>query len=188
MNDLKSPQNCNCANKGQSKQSRTSGGRRTSNRNDSVPAFSPAKTQSQTIFISDHGPEPYAANIRQATLQNQNFRTAFWTGTHLQMTLMLIPPGGEIGLEVHPEVDQFLYIEMGQGMFRGGNRQDTLNLQANVSENSGIFVPAGTWHNVINTQGVPLKLFSIYAPPQHPSGTVHHTKAEAEAAESIAKV
>jgi len=186
LNDLK--QNCNCANKGQSKQSRTSGGRRTSNRNDSVPAFSPAKTQSQTIFISAHGPEPYAANIRQATLQNQNFRTAFWTGTHLQMTLMLIPPGGEIGLEVHPEVDQFLYIEMGQGLFRGGNRQDTLNLQANVSENSGIFVPAGTWHNVINTQGVPLKLFSIYAPPQHPSGTVHHTKAEAEAAESIAKV
>lgn len=130
-------------------------------------------------FISDHGPAPFVANIKQATLQNRNFRTAFWTGEHLQMTLMRIQPYGEIGIEMHPHVDQFLYIESGRGIFITGDSKDHLHKQAVVSENSGIFIPAGTWHNVINTGMRPLRLFSMYAPPNHPKGTVHHTRADA---------
>lgn len=131
----------------------------------------------------DYGPEPFVVNIHRATAQNSNFRTALWTGTHLQLTLMNIPVGGEIGLEVHPNVDQFLRIEGGQGVAKMGKSHDNLNYQKEVEGGSAIFIPAGTWHNVVNTGNRPLKLYSIYAPPQHPHGTVHATKEIAEAEE-----
>ncbi|MBW7573636.1 cupin domain-containing protein [Caproiciproducens sp. AGMB10547] len=140
-------------------------------------------TNSDATALIDYGPEPFVINIDQATLQNNYFRRALWTGTHLQLTLMSINVGGEIGLEIHPNVDQFLRIEQGQGLVKMGNRRDDLDFQKRVSEGYAIIIPAGTWHNLINTGRVPIKLYSIYAPPQHPKGTIHRTRAEAMASE-----
>ena len=131
----------------------------------------------------DYGPKPIAFDIEQLTKQNDCFRTALWTGEHLQLTLMSINVGEDIGLEVHPNTDQFIRIEEGQGLVIMGDNQNRPNFQANVKEDFAIIIPAGKWHNVINTGRKPLKLYSIYAPPQHPFGTVHATKAIAQAAE-----
>lgn len=136
-----------------------------------------------TYRTMDCGPEPFVTNIEQATKQNTNYRTALWTGTHLQATLMCIPMGGDIGLEVHPHLDQFLRVEDGCGLVTMGCGRECLNYQVKVCGGYSIFVPAGTWHNIINVGKGPLKLYSIYAPPQHPKGTVHKTKEDAEAAE-----
>jgi len=133
--------------------------------------------------LKDYGPRPFVLNIEKAAKQNNTFRTALWTGTHLQVTLMSINVGEDIGAEVHPHLDQFLRVEQGRGLVKMGNSRDNMNLQANVSDDDAIIVPAGTWHNLINTGNMPLKLYSIYAPPQHPHGTVHRTRAEAMAAE-----
>jgi mannose-6-phosphate isomerase-like protein (cupin superfamily) len=126
---------------------------------------------------------PFIADINKATLHNNNFRTALWSGANLQLTLMSIPVGEDIGLEMHPDVDQFLRIESGQGLTQMGDRKESLCLQQPVYDDCAIFIPAGTWHNLINTGNAPLKLYSIYAPPNHPRGTIHQTKAVAEAAE-----
>jgi len=96
---------------------------------------------------------------------------------------MSIAVGEDIGLEMHPNVDQFLRVEDGQGLVRMGASKDHLNLNQPVFDDFAIFIPAGTWHNVINTGNRPLKLYSIYAPPNHPWGTIHQTKAIAQAAE-----
>ncbi len=133
--------------------------------------------------LKDYGPQPFVANINAATKQNDTYRTALWTGHHLQVTLMSINVGEDIGLEIHPDVDQFLRIEQGQGIVQMGKRRNQLNFQRNVYDDSAIMIPAGTWHNVINTGNIPLKLYSIYAPPNHPFGTVHVTKADAMADE-----
>lgn len=133
------------------------------------------------IPLRDYGPQPFTINIDEATKQNNNFRTALWTGNHLQVTLMSINVGNDIGLENHPDTDQFLRIEEGQGIVRMGKNKDRLDFQAKVSDNFAIMVPAGTWHNLVNTGNKPMKLYSIYAPPKHPFGTVHETKADAHA-------
>ncbi len=143
----------------------------------------PAAVQSARPASADHGPEPYVLNIEVATLRNPNYRTAIWTGENLQATLMSIPAGESIGLELHADHDQFLRIEAGQGLTQMGPTQEHLMYEQVVHNGDAIFVPAGMWHNVTNTGHTPLKLYSIYAPAQHPWGTVHHTKAEAEAAE-----
>lgn len=137
----------------------------------------------RNIQLKDYGKEPYEVNINEASKQNSTFRTAIWTGNHLQVTLMSIDVGEDIGLEVHPHIDQFLRIEDGTGIVQMGDSKDNLTFQARVSDDFAIMVPAGKWHNVTNTGNKPLKLYSIYAPPQHPFGTVHKTKAEAMAAE-----
>jgi len=134
------------------------------------------------VELKDYGGKPFVVDIERAAKQNKNYRTALWTGKHLQVTLMSIDVGGDIGLEVHPDVDQFIRIEQGQGLVQMGGRKDRLEFERNVSEDDAIMIPAGTWHNVTNTGHVPLKLYSIYAPPEHPFGTVHRTKAEAMAA------
>ncbi|MBY0099390.1 cupin domain-containing protein [Mesobacillus maritimus] len=131
----------------------------------------------------DYGRTPFVLNINEAAKQNNNYRTTIWTGDHLQVTLMSIKVGEDIGLEIHPHVDQFLRIEQGQGMVQMGKQKNQLNFVRNVGDDSAIMVPAGTWHNVKNTGNIPLKLYSIYAPPQHPFGTIHVTKADAFAAE-----
>ncbi|QAV26125.1 cupin domain-containing protein [Neobacillus thermocopriae] len=131
----------------------------------------------------DYGPNPFVVQIEEATKQNNMFRMALWTGPHLQVTLMSLQVGEDIGLEIHNHLDQFLRIEQGEGIVRMGKRKDQLTFERKVADGSAIFVPAGTWHNLINTGNVPLKLYSIYAPPQHPAGTVHPTKADALAAE-----
>lgn len=131
----------------------------------------------------DHGPNPYVVDIEELTTQNTTFRTAAWTGSNMQMTLMSIEPGDDIGLEVHHDHDQFLRIEDGSGLVQMGDSKDTLDFEEQVSDDFAVFVPAGKWHNITNTGTTPLKLYSIYAPAEHPHGTVHETKAEAEADE-----
>lgn len=132
----------------------------------------------------DYGPEPFAVNINKAAKENDYFRTALWTGEHLQVTLMSIEVGGDIGLEMHPDVDQFIRIEEGEGLVLMGYCKDELDFQAKVCDDDAFVIPAGTWHNLVNTGDVPIKLYSIYAPPQHPHGTVHRTKKEAMEAEN----
>lgn len=134
----------------------------------------------QFIILKDYGPEPFVVNIEEAAKQNNNFRLALWTGCHLQLTLMSIRVGEDIGLEMHPDVDQFIRIEEGQGIVKMGDRKDRLEFQRNVYDDYAIVIPAGKWHNLINTGCRPLKLYSIYAPPEHPHGTVHETKEDAE--------
>jgi mannose-6-phosphate isomerase-like protein (cupin superfamily) len=136
-----------------------------------------------SLAVSDYGPNPFVVDIRRTTLNNETYRTALWTGNHLQLTLMSIPVGQDIGLEVHPNDDQFLYIENGQGLVQMGNNKDCLYFKQPAYDDYAVFIPAGTWHNVTNTGSFPLKLYSIYAPPNHPWGTIHQTKEIAEAAE-----
>lgn len=133
--------------------------------------------------LRDYGPIPIVVDIEEVTKENDTFRTALWTGSHLQLTLMSINVGDDIGLEMHPNVDQFIRIEDGEGLVKLGNRRDNLDFQKRVGSDDAIVIPAGTWHNVVNAGTVPLKVYSIYAPPQHPRGTVHRTKADAMAAE-----
>jgi mannose-6-phosphate isomerase-like protein (cupin superfamily) len=135
------------------------------------------------LIFKDHGPEPFVINIEMATKKNNAFRTTLWTGEHLQLTLMSIDIGETIGFEVHPELDQFIRIEQGEGIVKMGDRKDRLYFQERIADDFAFIVPAGTWHNLINTGDRPLKLYSIYAPPQHPKGTLHKTKKEAEEAE-----
>jgi mannose-6-phosphate isomerase-like protein (cupin superfamily) len=135
------------------------------------------------IELKDYGRKPFVVDINEATKQNNTFRTAIWTGNNLQVVVMSINVGEDIGLEVHPTVDQFLRIEEGQGIVRMGPSKDNLNFEKRVYDNYAIMVPAGTWHNLINTGNTPLKLYTIYAPPQHPFGTVQNTKADAMAGE-----
>lgn len=133
--------------------------------------------------FKDHGKMPFVINIDEAAKHNKTYRTAIWTGNHLQVTLMSIDVGDDIGLEIHPNTDQFLRIEEGQGLVQMGKSKDHLDFKRHVSDDFAIMIPAATWHNVTNTGTTPLKLYSIYAPPHHPFGTVHRTKADAEAAE-----
>lgn len=155
-------------------------------RNSWYPQFPMAPTpgyMQQGPSLNDFGPNPFVVNINQAAKSNSTFRTALWTGNHLQVTLMSLQVGEDIGLEIHPDTDQFLRIEQGAGVVLMGDSPNNLTYQRQVQANSAIMIPAGTWHNVINTGNLPLKLYSIYAPPEHPHGTVHPTKADAMAAE-----
>jgi len=121
----------------------------------------------------------YAGPIESETLKNTYFRRVLFTGKHAQLVVMCLQPGEEIGDEVHPNVDQFFRIEQGEAKFVFNETQEHLARDADA-----VVVPAGTYHNVINaSKTTPLKLYTIYSPPNHPDGTVHKTKSEAEAAE-----
>ena len=130
--------------------------------------------------IRDYGCEPFIFNIDHATNMNQNFRTTLWTGRDMQLTLMSIPVYESIGVEMHDDVDQFIRIESGKARVYFGSSPSCLCDIGCVNESYAILIPAGTWHNVVNVGNHPLKLYSLYAPPQHPFGTVHKTKADAE--------
>ena len=130
--------------------------------------------------IRDYGCEPFIFNIDHATNKNKNFRTTLWTGRDMQLTLMSIPKCSEIGVEMHSDVDQFIRIESGAAKVYIGRSPNSLREEACVDSNYAIIIPSGTWHNIVNVGGRPLKLYSLYAPPQHPRGTVHVTKEEAE--------
>ncbi|NLW23729.1 MAG: cupin domain-containing protein [Clostridia bacterium] len=145
-----------------------------------TPMFPPPNFPYQYINLRDYGPYPFVVNIEQAVKQNNNFRLALWTGRHLQITLMSIGVGEDIGLEMHPDVDQFIRIEQGEGLVLMGDTKNRLNFRRRVYADYAIVIPAGKWHNVINTGSIPLKLYSIYAPPEHPHGTVHVIKKDAE--------
>jgi len=137
-----------------------------------------------TPTLKDYGDDPFVINIDDAAEQNNTFRTALWTGDNLQVTLMSIDVGDDIGLEVHTNGDQFIRIEEGDALIRMGDSQDNLDYQRRVSDDYAIIIPVNKWHNIINIGDKPLKLYAIYAPPEHPYGTVHDTKQDAENAES----
>ena len=128
----------------------------------------------------DYGPEPYVFNIKQLGMMNQNFRTTLWTGKHMQLTLMSIPVGSDIGIEMHSDVDQLICIVGGYGKVYMGNTPYSIKEKTTVNQNCAVLVPAGTWHNIVNVGRTPLKLYSVYAPPQHPFGTIHKTKEDAQ--------
>jgi mannose-6-phosphate isomerase-like protein (cupin superfamily) len=121
----------------------------------------------------------YVGPIEKATLDNDYFRQVLFTGEHLQLVVMCLQAGEEIGNEVHPTVDQFFRIEEGRARFVLNGKEEHV-----VHASDAVVVPAGTYHNVINASSTkPVRLYTIYTPPQHPAGTVHKTKAEAEAGE-----
>ncbi|WP_313024756.1 cupin domain-containing protein [Mobilicoccus sp.] len=130
------------------------------------------------LDMTDHGPQPYVIDIEEATLSNDTYRTTLWTGKNLQLTVMAIAPGDDIGLEVHEDHDQFLRVEEGRGKVQMGPAEDDLSFEQIAEDDDAIFIPAGSWHNVTNVGDEPLKLYSIYAPPEHEHGTVHPTKAD----------
>ncbi len=121
----------------------------------------------------------YVGPIEKQTLKNNFFRQVLFTGKHCQLVVMCLQPGEEIGNEVHEHVDQFFRIEEGEAKFVFNGKEEHL-----VKDAEAVVVPAGTFHNVINTSKTrALRLYTVYSPPNHPDGTVHKTKAEAEAAE-----
>jgi len=121
----------------------------------------------------------YVGPIEKISVKNKYFRRVLYTGKHLQLVAMSLQPKEEIGNEMHKGVDQFFRIEEGRAKFVFGAKEVHL-----VAAGGAVVVPAGTYHNVINTSLTkPLKLYTVYTPPQHPDGTVHKTKTEAEAAE-----
>lgn len=132
--------------------------------------------------VFDNGPSPTVANVEALTLENENYRTTLWTGSNLQMTLMAIAPGDDIGLEVHQTNDQFLRIEQGEAKISIGPDKDNMQTWT-AGDGFGVFVPAGNWHNLESIGTDTLKVYSIYAPSHHPHGTVHVTRADADAAE-----
>jgi mannose-6-phosphate isomerase-like protein (cupin superfamily) len=125
----------------------------------------------------------WVGDIERETLDNDTFRTVLWTGEHSQLTVMSIAPGEDIGLEVHEDHDQFLRIESGQARVELGRSEDAMDETHDVGDDWAVIVPAGVWHNLVNTGDGELKLYSLYSPAEHPPDTVHRTKAEAEAAE-----
>jgi mannose-6-phosphate isomerase-like protein (cupin superfamily) len=135
--------------------------------------------EQQVVEFRDFGPEIFVFDIEEYTLKNENFRIALWTGTHMQLTLMSLLPGEEIGLESHPELDQFIRVESGKGVVVMGDTKEDLNFEAQLEDDFAFFIPAGKWHNIHNTGNVPLKLYSIYSPNEHPHGTIHKTVQEA---------
>jgi mannose-6-phosphate isomerase-like protein (cupin superfamily) len=130
--------------------------------------------------VTDPGPKPNVFDIEQATVDNDAYRRVAWTGRYLQVTLMSIPVGSSIGLEVHPETDQFLRLESGRGRCVMGPSEDQLDFEEQVEDDWSIQVPAGVWHDVINTGDEPLKLYAVYAPVHHAQGVVQATAEDAE--------
>jgi mannose-6-phosphate isomerase-like protein (cupin superfamily) len=122
----------------------------------------------------------YVGPIEKTTIQNYYFRRVIFTGKHAQLVVMCLQGGEEIGNEVHPDVDQFFRIEEGSAKFVFNGAEEHL-----AHDGDAVIIPAGTYHNVINTSETkPLQLYTIYSPPNHPDGTIHKTKAEADAAEA----
>ena len=122
--------------------------------------------------------EGYVANIEKKSLENKYFREVLFTGPHSQLVVMSIAPGEDIGMETHDNVDQFFRVEAGIG------RAVLNGKEYNLADGSAVVVPAGTEHNIINSsKSEPLKLYTIYSPPNHPHGTINRDKAEAIAYE-----
>lgn len=125
----------------------------------------------------------WIGDIEDATLTNDTFRTVLFTGEHMQLTVMRLRAGEEIGLEMHDDLDQFIRVEQGQARITMGPSKDEVAETHDVEDDWAAIIPGGTWHNVVNTGDGDLRLYSLYTPPEHPDGTVHETKAEADAAE-----
>ena len=124
----------------------------------------------------------WLADIEAATVSNGNFRTVLFTGAHLQLTVMCLGAGENIGWEMHDDLDQFLRVERGTGTLRLGRSAGDVAEEHVVADDWAMIIPANTWHDVVNDGDTELRLYSVYGPPDHPPGTVHVTKADAEAA------
>ena len=122
----------------------------------------------------------FIADIEERTEENRDFRRVIYTGSYLQLVLMSLEPDEELGDEIHENTDQFFRIEEGKGTVTIGGRE------TRVESDVAIIVPAGARHNIRNTGDKPLKFYTLYAPPQHPAGTVHRTREAAELAEHFA--
>jgi len=131
--------------------------------------------------IKDIGPQPQSFDIESATKENESYRSVAWSGKYLQVTLMSIPVGGDIGLEAHPQTDQFLRLDAGQGLVQMGTAKDELTFEKEVSNGWCVLVPAGTWHNITNTGKTPMQVYTVYAPAHHAPDKVQATAAVAEA-------
>ena len=125
----------------------------------------------------------WLGDIEQITCANSTFRTVLFTGSNLQLTVMCLMPGEEIGLEMHDHRDQFLRVEEGSAVVTLGPNGSEVAESRDLADGGAVIVPGGIWHNVINAGNKPLRLYSLYAPPEHPDGAVHKTKADAAAAE-----
>lgn len=134
--------------------------------------------------MTEHDKQVYVLNMEEETTNNQNFRTTLWTGAYTQLTVMSIPAGSEIGLEVHHDVDQFLRVEAGAAQLLTGAAKEEVTETAELQPDHAVLIPAGTWHNVVNKGDSDLKVYSLYSPAEHAPGTIHKTKAEADAAEA----
>lgn len=133
-----------------------------------------------SVLRKDHGPNPFTLDIEEATESNEAFRDTLWTGKFLQMTVMSIPAGGEIGAEIHDDHDQFIRVEAGQGRMMIGASETDLEVDKVITADEAVFIPAGSWHNMVNESDEPVKLYSIYAAPEHEHGTFHETKQDAD--------
>ena len=122
-------------------------------------------------------------NINEIACSNKFYRKEIWTGEHLQLTVMSIPIGGEVGLEMHNENDQLIGVEYGVAAVYMGSTKQGVRFVGNANADYVLLIPAGTWHNIINEGNAPLKIFSIYAPPHHPKGTIHKTKFDSDLAD-----
>lgn len=125
----------------------------------------------------------YIGDVEKATLDNPHFREVLFTGKNLQLTVMTIPPGGEVGLEMHDGLDQFIRIESGKATVTMGPSESQVDETHEVGDDWAAIIPGGTWHNVVNAGDEPLQLYSLYSPPEHPDGTIHRTKADSDADE-----
>lgn len=133
------------------------------------------------MTIADIGPLPQSFDLETSTLQNTAYRTVAWSGRYLQVTLMSIPVGGDIGLEMHPETDQFIRLDGGRGRAQMGPAEDELTFDQEVEDGWCVLVPAGSWHNITNVGAEPMQVYTVYAPAHHQPGKVQPTKAIADA-------
>ncbi len=133
----------------------------------------------KVVTITDVGPDPLVVNIANVVDENEYFRSALWTGNNLQVTVMNIKPGEDIGAEIHEE-DQFIKIEDGRATVFIGRSAEDFYYQRLIDRDFAVIIPAGTWHNIKNSADAPLKLYSVYAPPHHKKGTTHTTRKESE--------
>lgn len=125
--------------------------------------------------MTDHGPHPHVVNIEDETLSNTNFRDTLWTGKFMQLTVMSIPAGGEVGGEIHDDHDQFIRVEEGTARVVMGDSKDDITFDETVGDDWIALIPAGKYHNILNAGDGDLKLYSLYAPPEHEPGTRHAT-------------
>jgi mannose-6-phosphate isomerase-like protein (cupin superfamily) len=133
------------------------------------------------MAIKDEGPRPQVFDIEEAAQDNTDYRSVAWSGRYLQVTLMSIPVGGDIGLEMHAETDQFLRLEAGTGRVQMGPSKNQLTLDTEISDGWCALVPAGSWHNIINTGTKPMQVYAIYTPAHHKPGKIQPTAAIAAA-------
>ena len=133
-------------------------------------------TGSMVNSIVEDSMTGFIDNIEDRTSKNRDFRHVAFTGPHMQLVLMTLLPGQEIGEEIHHDTDQFFRVEEGSGeVWMDG-------VSTRIDDDTVIVIPAGARHNIVNTGHKPLKMYTIYAPPHHADGTVHHTKADATVA------